>query len=163
MIRFKRLEKDDLSFVKQLYDYYITNSTVIFHLEPLTLEELEESIPINDDKYYSALILYNQLPIGFCYLSKFKPKKAFDITVEVTVYIKPDFQGKGIGQQTLQMIYQEALCSGFKNMVALITADNTPSIRLFEKNGYEKCAHIKHVAQKFDKMLDLTIYQKLIE
>lgn len=51
--------------------------------------------------------------------------------------------------------------AGFHNIVALITGENTASVRLFEKCGYTECARIKQVARKFDRLLDLLIYQKL--
>lgn len=46
--------------------------------------------------------------------------------------------------------------------MALISGENEASIRLFEKCGFECCANIRQVAEKFGKKLDLKMYQKII-
>jgi len=35
-------------------------------------------------------------------------------------------------------------------------------IKLFEKCGFEKCGHYKEVGEKFDKILDVVSYEKLL-
>ena len=43
-----------------------------------------------------------------------------------------------------------------------ITFKNSGSIKLFEKQGYEKSGHIKNVGEKFGRVLDVVFYQKEI-
>lgn len=162
-IQLIEMKEEDLVFVKEIYDYYILHSTAIFYLHPLTLDELRTNISIGDDRYKSFIIQYKDCPCGFCYISKFKPKEAFDITVEVTIYLKPDWGGKGIGYKAMTLFEPKIWQAGFHNIVALITGGNTASIKLFEKCGYNRCAHIEEVALKFNRLLDLDIYQKRIE
>lgn len=157
------MKDEDLVFVKEIYDYYILHSTAIFYLHPLTLDELRTNISIGDSRYRSFIIQYKGCPCGFCYISKFKPKEAFDITVEITIYLKPDWGGKGIGYKAMELFEPQIWKAGFHNIVALVTGGNTASIKLFEKCGYNRCAHIEEVALKFNRLLDLDIYQKRIE
>ncbi|GKS13508.1 hypothetical protein YDYSY3_45080 [Paenibacillus chitinolyticus] len=46
-------------------------------------------------------------------------------------------------------------------LVATIRTENERSIRLFERLGYQKCAHFKEIGRKFDRCLDIASYQKL--
>jgi len=48
-------------------------------------------------------------------------------------------------------------------LLAIISGDNESSVQLFEKSGYEKCAHFKQVGEKFNKILDVVSYQKIID
>jgi phosphinothricin acetyltransferase len=48
-------------------------------------------------------------------------------------------------------------------LIGIITGENKASIRLFEKCGYEKCAHFKKVGEKFNRLLDVVAYQKIID
>ena len=162
-IELAEMRESDLDFVKEIYDHYILHSTAVFYIHPLTLDELRSNIQIGDNRYKAFTIHYGGEMCGFCYISKFKPKEAFDLTVEITVYLKPEFGGKGIGYAAMQLFEPEIWRAGFHNIVALITGENTASIRLFEKCGYAKCAQIEQVAKKFDRLLDLLIYQKLRE
>ena len=47
-------------------------------------------------------------------------------------------------------------------IIATISGENSPSMKLFEKMGYEQCAHYKQVARKFDRPLDVMCYEKIL-
>ncbi len=59
------------------------------------------------------------------------------------LYLKPEFTGKEIGQLAVKHIEQLARQNKFKVLVGIICGENIASIKLFEKAGYEKCAHFK--------------------
>lgn len=161
-VQLELLKEEDLPFVKDTYNYYIRNSTAIFYLHPLSDEEVRQIIPVGDSRYKSFLIKENGEVCGFCYIARFKPKEAFDITVEITLYLLPRFGGKGIGYAALQQLESHIIEAGFANVIALITGENNASIRLFSKCGYVCCGQIREVAEKFGRRLDLVMYQKLV-
>ena len=107
-------------------------------------------------------MLYNNEICGFCYLGQFRKKEAYDISAEVTLYIKPDFTGKQIGVDILAFMEKVAKNVGLKNLVGVITSENTGSIKLFEKCGYFKVGHLKNIGVKFGRALDVVSYQKEI-
>ena len=67
---------------------------------------------------------------------------------------------KGIGGLAIKHLEEIAKTNGIKTIVAGICSENIESLRLFEKNHYEKCGHMKNMVYKFDKMLDNIYYQK---
>ncbi len=156
------LQEKDFAIVKEIYDHYILNSTSTFHTSPASIEEIKSFIPAGNPKYRSFLIEYEEAVCGYCYLSQYKPREAYDRTAEITVYLKPGFQGKGIGTETMKRLEQIAKQNGIGVLIGVITAENLSSIRLFEKCGYEKCAHFKQVGVKFNRLLDVVAYQKII-
>jgi L-amino acid N-acyltransferase YncA len=155
------LTLSDLPIVKAVYDYYIVNTTATFHTELITLDELKTVIPIGQQKYPSFLINYNGQVCGYCYLSQYKKRQAYDRTAEITLYLKPGFTGKGIGKATLQLMETVAKNNDIKVLIGIISGENEDSIKLFEKCGYQKCAHFKQVGEKFGRLLDIVAYQKL--
>lgn len=157
----RKLEEQDLGFVKEIYDYYTRHTTVVYFVACATIDELRGFIPIDNERYQSFVIETEAGdPCGFCYFSRFKSKEAFDISVELTLYLKPEFTGQGYGSQIIEQIEPYIRQGGFHNIMALISGENEASIRLFERCGYECCAHIREVAEKFGKKLDLKMYQK---
>lgn len=157
----KSLQEKDLLFVKELYDYYTLHTTVVYFIHCVTVEELQTLIPIGDERYQSFLIeTETGKPCGFCYFARFKEKEAFHISVELTLYLKPEFAGQGLGRQAMEQLEPIIRQQGFSNIMALISGENEASIRLFERCGYTCCAHIREVAEKFGKRLDLKMYQK---
>ena len=55
--------------------------------------------------------------------------------LNIGLYLKPEFTGKGIGRETITFLEKEAIDRQFKVLVASISSENTRSIKLILKNG----------------------------
>ena len=119
-------------------------------------------IPFNHHKYPSYAISLGNEIVGYCYLSTFRPKEAYDITAEITLYIMPNGTQKGLGTMVLTKLEEKAKTLSIKNLIAVITGENKSSVKLFSRNGYFEAAHLKNVGFKFNRMLDVFWYQKEI-
>ena len=100
-IKLVDLQEKDFHVVKEIYDYYILNSTATFHTDLISIEELKSVILTGHPKYRSFQIDYEGETCGYCYISQYKKRQAYDRTAEVTIYLKPEYSGKGIGRETL--------------------------------------------------------------
>ncbi|HYQ55946.1 MAG TPA: N-acetyltransferase, partial [Draconibacterium sp.] len=67
-IRLEILEEKDLSLIKDIYNYYIANSTATFHTGSVTEDELKGILPIGDSRFRSFLIYFENVVAGYCYL-----------------------------------------------------------------------------------------------
>lgn len=161
-ITFKPIKKTDLAKVTAIYNYYVENSTATFHLEQVTEQEMEATLSLNHPIYKSFAILFGDKIVGFCYIGQFRKKEAYDISAEITLYIKHDFTGKKIGVDVLEFMEKVAKEAGIKNLIGVITSENAGSLKLFERCGYFKCGHLKNIGIKFGRALDVISYQKEI-
>lgn len=189
-LEFVPVQEQHVEQIVDIYNYYVLHTTVSFHTEPLTLDEMraqlfdlpahycsyaiiehaeerdtdEQSVAGASDSLNESVIRANDsgILVGYILLTRHKAKQAYDTTAEITIYLKPEQAGKGIGSRALVFIEQAAQQHGFHVLVATVCADNTSSIRLFERYGYEKCAHFREVGRKFEQWLDIVSYQKLI-
>lgn len=161
-ISFREMRDQDLTLVKEIYDWYIANSTATYHTEPITIDQLREFIYTGHKRYKSYLILADDAVAGYCFLTYYKKRQAYDRTAEVTIYLDHRMCGKGIGPIAMDFLEKRAVEAGLKNLVGIISGDNHGSIALFERCGYDKCAHFRNVGEKFGKILDVVAYQKEI-
>ncbi len=124
---------------------------------------LRETIPVNHPWYKSYLLKERDKICGYAFFARYKNRSAYDRTSEVTVYLKPEYTGRGIGKIVLRRLEDDAGKTGvIKVLVGIVSADNINSIKLFEKADYKKCAHFKQVGEKFGKILDVVAYQKIL-
>ena len=161
-IIFKDIREEDLPEIKKIYDWYIQHSTATFHTGPVKIKELREFLYIGHALYHSYIIYANQDMAGYCFITNYKKRQAYDRTAEITIYLKPEFCNRGIGKIALKHMEEKAKANGLKNLIGIISGDNEGSIALFERSGYTKCAHFKNVGEKFNKVLDVVAYQKEI-
>jgi phosphinothricin acetyltransferase len=80
----------------------------------------------------------------------------------VTIYLKPEYTGKGVGSRALEFLEKVAVEKKFHVLLAIICGENEQSINLFMRRGFEKCGHYREVGRKFGRLLDVVSYQKII-
>lgn len=117
-IHFKPIQESDFTKIKKIYDYYILTSTATFHTEPITIQELKESIYINHPIYLSFGIFREDEFIGFTYLCPYKKRQAYNRSAEITLYFQPEVTGKGIGKTVIQFMDREAKKNWFKKLIS---------------------------------------------
>lgn len=94
---------------------------------------------------------------GWLSFQSFYGRSAYSKTAEISIYIAPAFQRCGLGQQLLAQAIHEGINLGFKNLVCLIFAHNQPSLKLFEKFGFQHWGHLPKIAELDDVERDLVI------
>src|SRR5215208_4264389 len=163
-IIFKEANLDDLNSVLDLYNYYILNTTATFDYEKITLEELQARLSYHNKKYKTFLVCdkLDQSMIGFCFLTQFRKKPAYDKSAEIGIYLQPEKTGRSLGHTIIEFLEDYARENQIEVIVASISGENTNSIKLFNRLGYDKCAHYKNIAVKFNRRLDLIYYEKIL-
>ncbi|OAX50251.1 GNAT family N-acetyltransferase [Paenibacillus sp. AD87] len=159
---FEEITEQDLTEVREIYNYYVSNTTISFHTEELTLEEIKASVMNINPRFKSFVIKEENEIQGYVLITQYKSKQAYDFSGEVTIYLKPDIVGKGIGATALRFIENVAREQGFYTLIATVCMENTRSKSMFEKHGYEQCAMFKGVGYKFDRRLDIGSFQKVL-
>jgi L-amino acid N-acyltransferase YncA len=161
-LTFQKAEEKDLDSILKIYNFYIQTTTATFDLGKITREELSQRIFFSHDRYQTYLIYSGDEMAGYCFITQFRKKKAYDRTAEIGLYLEQGFTGRGIGRETTAFLEKAAFDKGIRVLVASISAENTASIKLCRQMGYEQCAHYKQVGEKFGRILDVVEYQKIL-
>lgn len=161
-IKFIKTEKKDLQQCKDIYTYYVENSTATFHIGDISDEDMHDILFCDLEGYDSYVIYEGKEIIGYVLLAPFKKREAYRRTAEVTIYLKDKVANKGIGTKALKFIEEIAIKNNFKSLLSVVCGENIASIKLFEKNGYIKCGHMRNVGEKFGRVLDIVTLQKEI-
>lgn len=161
-IRFEQLREEHLQAVLDIYTHYILNTTATFHTHPLTVDGMRELVLFEKPRYRTFVIYEGEALCGYVMVAQHKSREAYDTTAEVSIYLKPDYPGRGIGGRALAFIERFAQTQDIHVLVATICGENSRSMHVFEQSGYIKCAHYKEVGRKFGRYLDIVVYQKII-
>jgi len=161
-IRFETIKDEHMPIVMEIYNYYILNSTATFHAHVFDISEMKELLFFDTPKYKTFVIFADDEICGYVYLAQYRKREAYDRTAEVTVYLNPNYLGKGIGVLAVKHIEDFAKQKDIHVLIATICGENIKSICLFERSGYVKCAHYKEVGIKFGRLLDIVAYQKIL-
>jgi L-amino acid N-acyltransferase YncA len=139
MVTFSPVMENDLGKIKEIYDYYILNTTATFHSEPVTIPELRDFLFIGDPKYPSFCIREDYTTVGYCFLTRYKNRQDYDRTAEFSIYVQPEYAGRGMGSIALKYLEEAAKNAGSRVIIGTLCGENLASIRLMEKCGYTRC------------------------
>lgn len=159
---FTEIREEHLTHVLDIYNYYVLNTTVSFHTEPLSLDEMRLVVLNNDARFKSYVIQQGGEMQGYVLIARHKNKQAYDSSGEISVYLKPDCTGRRVGQAALSFIEKRAAELNFHVLVATVCSENERSRNLFLRNGYEQSAYFKEIGSKFGRRLDIASYQKIL-
>ena len=157
---------DDLPRLTEIYNHYITNTPTTFDLEPFTVErrrtEWFEHYALTG-RHRLLVAEQDGDVVGYTTTSRFRPKAAYDTTVEMTIISAHDAIGRGIGQRLYEVIFDELRGEDVHMAVAAITLPNDASCALHERFGFRRAAVLREVGRKFDQYWDVAWYEKRME
>lgn len=157
----RKAAEHDLSAIKDIYNYAVLNTTATYDINPRDDKYFANMLSEHTGKYLLAVYEDNGDIIGYVALSQFSRRDAYDITAELSVYVKADCQNKHIGTQLMEYALSYSQTENrFLTIVSLITSDNEHSIYLHKKFGFEFGGKIKNAGFKFDRFLGVDIYYK---
>jgi L-amino acid N-acyltransferase YncA len=162
LVLLQPVEEKDVHEITALYNYYVENSTATFSINSFTEDEMRKLLFFDNPLYRSFTIRCGGIMAGYGIVSNFKKREAYDTTAEITIYLKPESSGKGIGTPALTLLENFAKSVNLHVLISTVCAENIQSLRLFEKNGYTRCAHYKEIGRKFERFLDIIILEKII-
>ena len=156
-----RLSKsEDVQAIAAIYNEVLTNSTAIFRDLPSSLEERAEWWNSQREKGYPVLVAEaDGKVLGFASFGDFRPWPGYRFTVEGTIHLCPEARRQGIGTMLLKELISQARNLGKHMLIAGVDADNTASLALLVKMGFEQTAHMREVGYKFGRYLDLILLQ----
>jgi len=161
MIKIRKAKLKDLRQITEIYNQAIVKTVATFDTEIKTLKEQKKWFKNHGSKNPIIVAEEKGSIVGFACLSKWSDKCAYSLTAEISIYVKNDYQGKGIGKKLMEEIIKEGEKAGLHAVIARITAGNKSSINLHEKFGFEHIGVMKEVGKKFGKFLDVYLMEKL--
>ena len=152
----------DIKSITAIYNDAVENTTATFDTEPQKEEDRLEWLLHRKPIHPVIVAVVDEQIAGWAALSPWNPKKGYDIIAEVSVYIHPEFQFQGIGSKLLHGIIIQGSKVGLHSLLSRITTDNVHSIHLHEKEGFVRTGVLKEAGQKFNRLLDVMIMQKML-
>ncbi len=152
----------DLSAINDIYNHYVANCTCSAEDQPSSLARRRESFGSHGSKYPVLVAVVGGQVAGWGAISPFHRRSGYRFTVEDSIYIRPDSQGRGLGKLDPRRAPAARGGPGYHSVMALISADQKPSLILHEKFGFVRCAYLPQVGFKFGHWLDVVYMEKLL-
>jgi len=154
----------DLPGIRDIYNDAVANTTAIWNEQPVDLGNRQAWYSARQSQHYPILVAVdaNDAVLGYASFGDWRPFQGFRQTVEHSVYVRNDQQGKGLGPALMNALIERARGCDKHVMVAAIESGNVASIRLHERLGFTITGQMPQVGSKFGRWLDLTFMQLIL-
>jgi phosphinothricin acetyltransferase len=151
----------DIPAIAAIYRPAVLEGTASFELEPPgDAEMLRRFEAITGGAYPYFVAEIDGRVAGYAYASAYRTRPGYRFTVENSVYVAADAQGKGVGRALLAAVIDNCTAQGFRLMVAIVgDSANFASITLHRRAGFRFCGTIHSVGYKFGRWLDSVVME----
>ncbi len=155
---------EDLAAIVEIYNSIIPSRVVSADTEPVSVEQRLSWFREHDPERRPILVAEEEREVvGWLSLSDFYDgRPAYHATVEIGIYVREGYRGRGIGGRMLEETIRRAPELGIKTMTAGAFGGNEPSLKLFERFGFERWAHFPRVAELDGEEQDLVVLGRRI-
>ncbi|MFM9707016.1 GNAT family N-acetyltransferase [Streptomyces galilaeus] len=154
----------DLEALTDLYNHYVRETPITFDTAIFTPEERRPWLLSHpEDGLYRLMVATDtdsQEILGYATSSPFRAKQAYATSVEVTVYLRPDAGGRGVGTLLYEALFEALSGEDLHRAYAGIAQPNEASVRLHERFGFRHVGTYREVGRKFGRYWDVAWFER---
>lgn len=162
-VRLREAGPHDLDVINAIYNQEVLHGVATWDVQPWSAERraawyaergpgTPALVAVVDDGAGGAVV-------GFGYLSEYRPKPGYRFSLEDTLYVRPDWQRRGVGRMLLAALVERARGQGVHALLAWIEAENAASIELHRAFGFDLVGVQREVGAKFGRWLSLALME----
>lgn len=163
MIEIRKAKEEDLKAIVEIYNEAVVNTTATFDTEDKTIGDATLWLTNRDENFPVIVAVRSNEIVGYAALNKWSDRKAYDITAEISLYVKANHRRQGMGKTLIDVIVKAAGETNLHSIIARITEGNEQSVYLHKANGFKTIGVMQQVGRKFGQLLNVTLMQKMLK
>ncbi len=159
----------DAKEILDIYSYYVLKTAITFEYVVPSIEEFQDRIKETLKKFPYIVAIEKNKIVGYAYVSTFKGRKAYDWSVETSIYVDCHCKKMGVGKalyDTLEMYCRKMNIQNLNACIASPIVENEyldlNSISFHEHLGYQMVGTFHKCAYKFNQWFDMVWMEKII-
>jgi L-amino acid N-acyltransferase YncA len=155
---------DDAAAIAAIYAPIVTGTTISFELEPPGADEFERRIRSTLERLPWLVGEDDAGRVnGYVYAGRHKERAAYQWAVDVTVYVRDDARGTGVGRALYTRLFDELIKLGYCQAFAGIALPNAGSVGLHESVGFKPLGVYRRVGFKLGAWRDVGWWQRELQ
>ena len=153
----------------EIYAPYVTDTAITFEYEIPSEAAFQQRIQTLLGRYPYLVAEQAGQAVGYAYAGPFHPRAAYAWAAEVSIYLRRDCRGQGLGRTLYEQLETACRNMGLQNLYACIAAPVSPdpylddgSVQFHTHMGYALCGRFQRCGYKFGRWYDMVWMEKLL-
>ncbi|MEM6305548.1 MAG: N-acetyltransferase family protein [Pseudomonadota bacterium] len=151
---------EDAERVTALWNAMITQTLSTFTTIPRNIDEVGEVITTRSPAFL-VLEIAGRVE-GFATYGPFRPGPGYAHTVEHSVLLSEEAQGRGQGRALMAALEDVARAQEMHVLIGAVSSANPGAVAFHERLGFTQIGRLPEVGRKAGQWLDLILMQKLL-
>jgi L-amino acid N-acyltransferase YncA len=152
----------DVPAAAAIYDEQVRSGIATFDLEPPPVSYWAHHLGSTEPGDHFLVADDDGDVVGFAYSSAYRPRPAYRLTRETSVYLSERARGQGLGRRMYDDLLGRCRADGIHVVLALVAQPNPASDALHAACGFERLGTMREVGWKFGRWLDTAWYQLVL-
>ncbi|MCO7221819.1 GNAT family N-acetyltransferase [Klenkia sp. PcliD-1-E] len=151
----------DVPAITAVYGHHVVHSVATFDTVPPTEADRAAWLAAHPGGRHRVLVAERDgAVVGFAASGPFRPRPAYDATVETSVYLAPDATGHGIGTALYTALFDALAGQDLHRALAVVALPNPASEALHRAFGFAHVGTLGEVGRKFGRWVDTAWFAK---
>jgi L-amino acid N-acyltransferase YncA len=157
-MRLRNAVEADLPAIVAIYNAAIPGHLATADTEPVSVESRRAWFSEHDPETRPIWVgEENGTIVGWLSFRSFYGRPAYRRTAEISTYVAPTHQRRGVGRFLLAEAVRRSPGLGLTTLLGFIFGHNEPSLRLFEGFGFQRWGHLPRIAELDGMERDLIV------
>jgi phosphinothricin acetyltransferase len=150
---------DDAAQILEIYAPFCLATPVSFETEAPSVAEIQRRISSTLEFFPWLVADEDGRVLGYAYGSRHRDRAAYRWSADVSVYVREDARGKGLGRALYTSLFAILRLQGICNILAGITLPNPASVALHEAMGLRPIGLYQQIGFKCGQWHDVGWWQ----
>ena len=151
----------DLPAMTAVYNEAVAHTLATFDTEPRDEDHYAAAVASTRPGDHVVVAEVADRVVGMAYSGTYRPRRAYDGTREVSVYVDPAARGSGLGRLLYEDLLARVDADGIHTCLAVIALPNPASEALHRAVGFEPAGVLREVGHKFGRWVDTALWQRM--
>ncbi|MGN7299448.1 arsinothricin resistance N-acetyltransferase ArsN1 family A [Ferdinandcohnia sp. SAFN-114] len=153
---------NDLESILNIYNQGIEDRIATLEENQKDIEYMTEWFNNHNGRFAVLLIENNDEIVGWGSLNPYSNRCAYAGVTDLSIYIRRDYRGRGVGSLLLKEIECTAILHQFHKIVLFTFPFNNLGQGLYRKNGYREVGVFKNQGKLDGRFVDVMIMEKIL-
>ncbi|GHE09377.1 GNAT family N-acetyltransferase [Klenkia taihuensis] len=151
----------DVPAITAVYGHHVLHSVATFDTVPPDEADRAAWLAAHPGGRHRVLVAERDgAVVGFAASGPFRPRPAYDATIETSVYLAPDATGQGLGTALYTALFEALAGEDLHRALAVIAQPNPASEALHRSFGFAHVGTLGEVGHKFGRWVDTAWFAK---